>query len=365
LCVCSHFIFGNAIDRTIREALGLLRPNISKAAAKKGVVCRYGKRCQCEHPPYDVIKEALEDWFRQAHPSTPVVWGVAPDLKSQHRGMAGSRSAISSGGGGAAGGDGAAWKTPHCQFSAAWALERLERHRGDSPYVEQLLSSKWLPEFLADPALRRMFVGRNAVKEVTEAGSSTHRVQQMLAHFGHSKDGQNVTIIDACSGKGFGAALMSQWIPKARVVMMDADGNMDLSHVRSLDNVHFVHADLFASDAPAVFDAAAAGSTLCIALGVHLCGELSPRLVDVVGNARSVSAVVLSPCCLKGGLGFAVKKVSSARGIEPYDVLVETLSSHCSTALCGGGTEGLACERDLGVLSPKNAFISAWKQEIP
>jgi len=50
-----------------------------------------------------------------------------------------------------------------------------------------------------------------------------------------------------CSGKGFGAPLLSYLLPSARLIILDANGDMDMGHVQVWPNICFVHVDVFAS----------------------------------------------------------------------------------------------------------------------
>ena len=56
--------------------------------------------------------------------------------------------------------------------------------------------------------------------------------------------------------------------------------------------------DLFSEDAARTVAAAAAGR-VCIIIGIHLCGELSRRAIQL-WERSGAAALVLSPCCLVG-----------------------------------------------------------------
>ena len=43
---------------------------------------------------------------------------------------------------------------------------------------------------------------------------------------------------------------------------------------------------------------AAAAEPWCVALGVHLCGPLSPRAIALFEACERLSALILVPCCL-------------------------------------------------------------------
>ena len=43
------------------------------------------------------------------------------------------------------------------------------------------------------------------------------------------------------------------------------------------------------------------------AVGIHLCGALSPRLIYEFGESQ-LDSIILSPCCLKGWIGKEVQQ---------------------------------------------------------
>ena len=138
----------------------------------------------------------------------------------------------------------------------------------------------------------------------------------------------------------------------AQVVMLDANGDMGLCHVASRPNLTFVQLDLFGPGALRTLSEQAAHGSVCVAVrtrpchtrapatlvawpppdrhltaacpprdrhatatrpprataqvGTHLCGSLSPRLIDLAVRSSTIDALVLCPCCLKGGFGMAV-----------------------------------------------------------
>ena len=96
-----------------------------------------------------------------------------------------------------------------------------------------------------------------------------------------------------------------------------------------------------------------------IAIGMHLCGALSPRLLALASHIDSIDAVAVAPCCLKGTLGDHVKKLARASSRDNYEVLLETLSELTKREI---GSRGVVeVRRDDELLSPRNGFVSAIK----
>jgi hypothetical protein len=175
------------------------------------------------------------------------------------------------------------------------------------------------------------------------------------------------------SGKGLGATLLSYLLPNGHVVMIDANGEMALEHVLSRPNLSFRHLDIFSAGVPAVVQQETAGSSFCIALGMHLCGALSPRLIDLSVALDDIDAMVLCPCCLKGAHGKAVAAAAKARGVEPYSVLIETLAAICQReiallAVDARGVRRVAAQvnitTDVAMLSPRNTFVTVTKTPL-
>ena len=283
-------------------------------------------------------------------------------------------------------------------FLSARVARRLAERAGDNSYVATLLREPfWASRVLSDPRLRRLFAGKKAHKEVTEAFAAAAKTRALIAALDAtsddqaSVDGAGWTIFDACSGKGVAAILYSFWFPRAKIVMLDADGAMDLTHVRARANVTFRHVDLYGeSVVEAIRDECGDGdasdatsdatsdttSDVCgrsersarggaILVGVHLCGALSPRLIDLAFGLDEIRGLVLCPCCVKGTLGRDCVRSGKERGVGAYVVLCETFRALCEREICiGGGDRGggfvrIAADED--VMSPVNCFITVAK----
>ena len=140
--------------------------------------------------------------------------------------------------------------------------------------------------------------------QVTEAYGAAAQAISLLRALGRSGDqGEGAVLLDVCSGKGLTAVLLSFLLPEASIILFDSNPDMDLAHVAVRPNLRFEPLDLFAVGALRTVDAAAATGSACVAIGTHLCGALSPRLIDLALRAPAVHGLVLSPCCLRGALG--------------------------------------------------------------
>ena len=165
-------------------------------------------------------------------------------------------------------------------------------------------------------------------------------------------DGDGVLILDLCSGRGVTGTLMALEWPAAQVHMIDLEKTGVVTCVQeavsALPNLSYHVHDLFASDlAPRIEALISAMQTrrataaasreatdlsgetseysptrpteanqrtaaiTTILIGTHLCGTLSPRLIELYLTIPGADAMILSPCCLKGALGNRVKDLAS------------------------------------------------------
>ena len=356
------------------------------AARKRFVVCRYGPRCDRAHPSDAEVRGNIEDWYvtrslfsrggaekktdekdtadrasgsitkpnTVATDATPArihkpTWSVlgsgASDFRARHAAPRAARTSA----------DEQPRTTPR-ESASARVRRRLAKKAETSRYVSEFVREHFFDAILdGDPAFVRVLSHKSAHKEITEAYGARREIERTLAGLGRDgnkavANGKGVTVFDACSGRGVVGVLLSYFFPDARVVMLDANGSMDLSHVAGRENVRFWHCDLFGDsavrairetietenreDADFSLKKNAIPPTpprrrFRVLLGMHLCGALSPRLIDLAFGLDDVDGLVLCPCCVKGGLGGACRRAAKARKVSPYVVLCETLRRVC------------------------------------
>jgi len=256
-----------------------------------------------------------------------------------------------------------------CTFPVPALLDRFRRYESESPYIARFLRADWLDAAMADNRVRRVLAGNKAgPKEVTEAYAAADRVSAAVFEFCDrdikADGGSGVVILDVCSGKGTIAIVLSFMFPQAKIVMIDSNGDMELDHVSARPNIEFVALDIFAPQATAVVNSAAAGAECCVVIGVHVCGALAPRVATVACRAEAVDAFFVCPCCLKGSLCRHVKHEAKRTGEDVYTVLVKTLKGVVDLEIASSGLQASAGSEgrassvvDASVLSPKNAFV--------
>lgn len=320
-------IFEKACGGAINLALGGLH------------VCRRSSEaCQHVHPPPDEVRAVLGVWWSERNGGREPIWGVAAPVTSNraNNAMHGGDRATAT-----ASGEEAAHGGKPCTVPVEVQLERIAKYETSSAHLRRFLREPFLPTITSNEALRGLLTMRKCAKEVSEAYGAAGQVIDLMGRLraagaaGCGARGEGLVVLDVCSGKGLTAVLLSFLLPAARVVLFDSNGAMDLAHVAARRTLAFRQLDLFAADAcNALRDAAEAeGARVAIAIGTHLCGALSPRLLDLALRVPSIHGLVLSPCCLRGALGAKIGKAGKMRKLDPYVILVDTLAALCREQL--------------------------------
>jgi hypothetical protein len=218
-------------------------------------------------------------------------------------------------------------------------------------HLARFAAAPYLPSLLADSALDGLWrrKGGSLRKELIEAYVVVEALEERVLrqHQQHQQQstggvtggsdggttavgrGGSGVVIDLCSGKGFLSVIVAHEFPRA--VVLSVDNNPTIQPATA-PNTRFVLADIMqesfltsmreqlaeAAIAGAAATAASAAASLengsgvqqqrqqaqrqpppwCVALGVHLCGPLSPRAITLFEACEQLDALVLVPCCL-------------------------------------------------------------------
>ena len=194
-------------------------------------------------------------------------------------------------------------------------------------------------------------------------------------------------VVDLCCGKGFLSLILALEYPHLPVLAVDSNAKIKTEHFDQLPNLTFVLADVTkagfaemltvelnaalaaravaeeeeaaATTAAATATTAAATATTatmtmtarnatevaatkvaatevaateaaplsCVAVGMHLCGALSPCAIDLFAATPCLSSLVLVPCCLDKRVDGALKLEARVLGIHPYEAKSRQLAS--------------------------------------
>jgi hypothetical protein len=210
---------------------------------------------------------------------------------------------------------------------------------------------------------------REEVKKVLTNNKNEHRTKKKKCVF-----------FDLCSGKGFMSIILAREYPDETIFMLDSNKNMNLSHLKACENVKFQNIDLYSEKCEELIVGALRANDFCgVMIGMHLCGNLSRRAIELWTNLMSSKytplpsssfnlSLVLTPCCLPhkvrvpkriyADFGYTIKERQKDSGINEYDLWTTALYNVISSRV-GSSFRKVSKRmfRDEHILSPKNLFI--------
>eukprot|EP00911_Craspedida_sp_UC1_P002389 UC1_evm1s1785 len=248
--------------------------------------------------------------------------------------------------------------------AASFLTERVRGGQSSNKYVVDLIDgpvfSRAWNELSTQRMHHRVSDAKQISKEATESASVLHAAAKLAGSWANL--GAGFQLVDMCAGKSLTTVLASLTFPKMRILAVDKMTPHLAPHLDGR-NASYLQADIFAD----IFEteladilAQCTGNKKTIMLGMHLCGFLSYRAIDLFLAVDQISALVLAPCCLPS------KKVSSIvedSGSKDWRVQYMHWAKVLAQRL--GDVPGIEvdCGTDEGVTSPRNAIITAKKAE--
>jgi hypothetical protein len=239
----------------------------------------------------------------------------------------------------------------------------------------------------SDPAILKLMNKQSLKKELTECYSAICLVERSLRRIQkHStneiaeeplitfssirKNVSNLAFYDVCSGKGILSFLLTLLFPEISIIkMIDSNKKIKLDHLGSkcCTNITYEHYDIFNEE---FSDFLIKESEKCkeekmipVIIGLHLCGNLSVRLVHLFNNIIDLPILIISPCCLptksKKNQGFMTRDKLQKNKWSSYDfwcMSIYILIDHLSTVK--------NIVKDDLVESQKNTLIWAVKRKL-
>lgn len=211
------------------------------------------------------------------------------------------------------------------EFLLEGASVRTNRHLqrfARAPYLERLLN---------DPSCNGLLSRKSQSlrKELSEAYAVLEQLEASIG--GHQSAGRElVAVVDLCCGKGFASLILACEFPNAQILGLDFDRRIDRQHAAAATNLHFVHRDIFdhaleGDLATWLADHGARGG-VCAAVGMHLCGALSPRAIHLFGAVPALDICIVAPCCLDRRFDGQLKMQAKQLQVDPYCLKVAQIA---------------------------------------
>jgi hypothetical protein len=179
---------------------------------------------------------------------------------------------------------------------------------------------------------------------------------------------RNIFLIDLCSGKGITSALAAALFPSGNNFFLSIDKMPahTVPHYFFNNEQHIAYMSrdilsekIFSEMEELVHKQTMEGRT-AILVGMHCCGILSERVVDLFERIPDIKGIVLSPCCLPKK--HEVKTihfmpVSVAKGGNPYPEWCNYLKERVEGYYSAGAVEDVRIYQDTEMHTEKNYIV--------
>ena len=224
---------------------------------------------------------------------------------------------------------------------------------------------------LSKPELHHVNNRRNFTRELTEAIAMLQKLRSIIG----ADSASTWHVIDLCCGKAFFATLVGVLYPSILVHAVDKQPPTFLPHFEEAGLggiVEYVQCDVlqFESFAGRLNELIASnGGRKVIVMGMHLCGRLSLRAIDLLQSSfqHKLTALVLAPCCLPNVRiaedtppNVFESKEQSIQYERWCAFLKQRMEQAAASAQC------LECESDQekGLVSEKNVLLTAVRRRV-
>jgi hypothetical protein len=271
--------------------------------------------------------------------------------------------------------------------------ENVYNEHIDNPYIVQFAKNSLIKSFRNKyPNEWHSILNKNTLKkEITECYGIVNLVLDICDKL-HDKlqSTKQIIFLDICSGKGYTSLVLYAHLPewvrnKAKIIMLDKDMKMNLSHLETLNGIiEFHHLCIFPekkngtqrliNDLNKILNKFCKSSTnevVCICIGVHLCIYLSEIFISTFNQMDSIIAMALSPCCVHETeenqlINEMCKNSSIFEDAHLAGITREVMQYMGWTMFLNGKiqSENKKMIHDELVLSDRNNFLIAYKQFI-
>ena len=178
--------------------------------------------------------------------------------------------------------------------------DRYRKGRHTNPLLQRFFKdwpNTW--EALMGPEFHTFHKARSLHKELSESLAALEELQELCPEL-QRDEGNSWHLMDLCCGKSLTCALAASRFPKLTVSGVDYVGPEALPHYEwaGMRNVEYVQQDVLAvNSTPVLSQRIAEVQRPTAIIGIHLCGRLSERAVELFA-LEQVAACILVPCCL-------------------------------------------------------------------
>jgi hypothetical protein len=135
---------------------------------------------------------------------------------------------------------------------------------------------------------------------ITESWAIISAIQKLVAQH-TDMDMKTIQLVDLCAGSSLTIAMFGLLFPRASGIVVHMMAPRSAPHFDGT-NLLYLHGDIMAKGFEETLQSrlmvnAAKQRCAIILVGMHLCGDLSIRAVELFNNIPILRAIILSPCC--------------------------------------------------------------------
>lgn len=239
---------------------------------------------------------------------------------------------------------------------------------------EIYVSRKYLDRFLQSPAydilhqpeyhgVNNMHKLRKEVSETYAVLDSLHQCCEDLQLPETSTPLENVLVIDLCCGKGLTTAICGALYPKGQFIAIDRLPSTMVPHFDHGENTEYLEHDIMTLPFWKQMEESVAkqADKTVLLVGMHLCGNLAMRAIDLFHRIPRIRGLILSPCCQPKQRADSVKIIGGGDSYENWcNHLVDMIQNTAFAA--AEPTVVVHCHVDVDIHSTKNCIIRAVKK---
>jgi hypothetical protein len=247
-------------------------------------------------------------------------------------------------------------------------------------------SSKYLDQFLnhADGETWRKLSGiefhstenMKLRKEISETYAVLHAVQECCDRLSgicpatdRALELKDLFVIDLCSGKGITSALGAALFPNNNhFLSIDKMLEHTVPHYffNNEEHITYMSRDIFSNEILHELQTLVHQHTLqgrtTILVGMHCCGILSERAIELFENIPDIKGIVLSPCCLPKKHELMKRKLEfeppTTKGENPYPAWCSYLKQRVKYNKSPDGMSDVWMYNDLEMHTEKNYIVA-------
>jgi hypothetical protein len=172
--------------------------------------------------------------------------------------------------------------------------ERAKEEANLNSKVQWFFELNIATAMMSDPRYHKLADMQKMTKEVSESMTVYETTLNLVKQLEVPLD--QVTVIDLCSGCSLTAAILGLAHPELQVIAVDRVSDYLVPHFEG--NIQYVRSDIFADDFFDKMRSLIDEQHTVVVVGMHLCGLLSLRAIELTNALENAKAIFLSPCCL-------------------------------------------------------------------